>query len=86
MNLRDRLTPQPEQEEAYIKFLLGDWWAEFESFCNKRELANRLGNIVNLSYKIMKDNIEEDIVQKEIISKWVQDMKDLFLDDEWWVC
>jgi hypothetical protein len=30
----------------------------------------------------MKDNIEEDIVQKEIVSKWVQDMKDLFLDDE----
>lgn len=81
MNLRDRLTPQPE-EDAYIKFILGDWWAGLESFCNKRELANRLGNIVNLSYKIMKDNIEEDDVQKEIISKWVQDMKDLFLDDE----
>jgi hypothetical protein len=36
---------------------------------------------VNIAYKMAKDNFDED-VQKEIISKWMMDLKDLFLKDE----
>lgn len=80
MNLRDRLVPNKE-EESYIKFTIENHSATWETDCTREELANRLANIVNIAYKMAKDNFDED-VQKEIISKWMMDLKDLFLKDE----
>jgi hypothetical protein len=80
MNLRDRLVPNKD-EQSYIRFDIEDDNADCEINCTKKELANWVANIVHISVRIMEDNFEEE-TKKQIISKRMEDLKDLLLNDE----
>ena len=88
MNLRDRLTTLPnsegtEKKEAYIKFDIKNDNADCEISCSKRDLANRLANIIQMANNIMEENLDDEI-QKKIVSQRATDMRDLYLNDKEW--
>ncbi len=82
MNVRDRLVPHKD-EDSYIRFDLNDNNADCEVSCTDKELANWLANIIKIWVKLIHDNFEEE-TQKQIVSKWVEDLKHLLLNDEEW--
>lgn len=88
MTFRDRLTTLPnsegEEKNAYIKFDIKNDNADCEISCSKKDLANRLANLVHMANRIMEENLDEDI-QKRIVSQRATDMRDLYLKDEEWV-
>ena len=66
MTFRDRLTtfPNSEKEEkkkAYIRFDIKNDNADCEISCSKKDLANRLANLVHMANRIMEENLDEDI-------------------------
>lgn len=77
MNFRDRLIPQKEEDQSYIKFVLDEDWANLESYCSKHELANFLGNLVDIAKRIIKDEELPDEWADRIYHRWRQDMRDL---------
>lgn len=81
MNLRDRITPQRDNEEPYIKFNLESKGTECEAYCNDEELAMWLANVINLSHKMLNDHFD-DKMKKVIVKHRMKDLKDLFLNDE----
>lgn len=82
MNVRDRLVPHKD-ENSYIRFSFKDDNADCKVNCTNKELANWLANIITIWIKLTHDNFEED-TQKQIVSKWVEDLKRLLLNDEEW--
>lgn len=82
MNVRDRLVPHKD-EDSYIRFDLNDNNADCEVSCTDKELANWVANIIKIWVKLIHDNFEEE-TQKQIVSKWVEDLKHLLLNDEEW--
>lgn len=82
MDFRDRLVPHKD-EDSYIRFDIDEDNADCEINCTNKELANWLANLIRIWVKLIHDNLEED-TQKQIVSKWVEDLKCLLLDDEEW--
>ena len=82
MNVRDRLVPH-EDEDSYIRFDINEGNADCEVSCTDKELASWLANIIKIWVKLIHDNFEEE-TQKQIVGKWVKDLKRLLLNDEEW--
>lgn len=82
MNLRDRLAPQKEEKnESYIRFDFDGGGVNSSIHCSKKELAVWMWNLMRMCNEIIQDQYDEKI-QKAIISQRIEDMKNLYLNDE----